>query len=323
MSKKETSTLEVIVKNAIRIPGVKVDRKELLMKIFGKYVDSENIALLLKDGPIEAKIDINIINKEAKNIVSKRTLQSSGVSFAAGIPGGLAMGVTIPADTLQYFSMALKLAQELAYLYGYRDLWEDGKVDEEAVRNELILFLGVMFGVSGSAAGLRILSSNLSKQALKKIPQKALTKTIYYPIIKKICQMIGIKLTKDTFAKSVSKIIPIIGGVVSGGITFISMKPMGNKLQKVLAETINYTEEEFERDMKDVSSNVEDFVDVEFLEKDEIETEVATDKEGEHVNNGSFSIADELLKLKNLLDIEIISKEEFNQKKEELLAIKY
>lgn len=321
MSKKETSTLEVIVKNAMKVPGVKVDRKELLIKTFGDYIDNKNIESLLKDGPIGAKLNINIINKEAKNLVSKRTFQSSGASFAAGIPGGLAMGVTIPADTLQFFSMALKLAQELAYLYGYKDLWEDGKIDEEAVRNELILFLGVMFGVSGSAAGLRIISANLSKQALKKIPQKALMKTIYYPIIKKICQMIGIKLTKDTFAKSVSKVIPIIGGVVSGGITFVSMKPMGNRLQKVLSETINYTEEEFEIDMKDVSSNVAEFVDVEFTEKNEIEEEVATDKE--YVNNTSFSIADELLKLKSLFDMDIITKEEFNQKKEELLAIKY
>ena len=94
-----------------------------------------------------------------------------------GIPGGLAMAATIPADILQFYGMTLKLAQELTYLYGAQDLWKDGKVDEEMVRNQLILYCGVMFGVSGAAAGVRLLSTQVAKVALKKLPQKALTKT--------------------------------------------------------------------------------------------------------------------------------------------------
>ena len=32
------------------------------------------------------------------------------------------MAATIPADVLQFFGMALRLAQELSYLYGAKDL---------------------------------------------------------------------------------------------------------------------------------------------------------------------------------------------------------
>ena len=57
----------------------------------------------------------------ANKLILVRTSTSSAASFAMGIPGGLAMGLTVPADTLQFFGMSLRLAQELAYLYGAQD----------------------------------------------------------------------------------------------------------------------------------------------------------------------------------------------------------
>lgn len=83
------------------------------------------------------------------------------------------------------------------------------------MRSELILFLDVMFGVGGAASALKVVSSKMAEQALKKLPQKALTKTFIYPIVKKIAVIIGVKMTKDTFAKGVSKVIPVVGGIVS------------------------------------------------------------------------------------------------------------
>ena len=101
-----------------------------------------------------------------------------------------------------------------------------------------------MFGVSGAAAGVRLLSTQVAKVALKKLPQKALTKTFWYPIIKSIGKSVGLKVTKKTLANGVSKAIPVIGGVVSGTLTFVSMKPMAEKLQKTLEEAnFHYTEE--------------------------------------------------------------------------------
>ena len=144
------------------------------------------------------------------------------------------MGATIPADTLQFFGMSLRLAQELAYLYGAQDLWKNGEIDDDAVRGQLILYCGVMFGVSGAAAGVRILSSQIAKTTLKKLPQKALTKTLWYPIVKQIGKLVGVKVTKNTVAKGVSKAIPVVGGVISGGLNFASMLPMAKRLASSL-----------------------------------------------------------------------------------------
>ena len=241
--------LEDIITKTIQIPGVKVNRKQFLAEQFASKAN--NLEEILDKGPIEAGIKREDIKLLSKKLILTRTSQSSIASFVAGIPGGLAMAATIPADTLQFFGMTLRLAQELSYLYGAQDLWKDGTIDDEKVKNQLILYCGVMFGVSGAVSGVRVLSTQLSKTALKKIPQKALTKTFWYPILKKIASFIGVSLTKKTFAQGVSKAVPVIGGVISGGINFASMMPMANKLNDTLEKaTFDYSDEEFNKDIE-------------------------------------------------------------------------
>ncbi|MGO5014133.1 bacteriochlorophyll 4-vinyl reductase [Niallia sp. Sow4_A1] len=262
----ESTSVELIIANALKMPGVKVNRKEFLVKTFGDKLSSDKIPILIDKGPQEVGIGTDKINRMAKSLVNKRTLQSSGTSFAAGLPGGWAMAATIPADTLQFFGVALRLSQELAYMFGYRDFWDDDELDLERVRSELILFLGVMFGVGGAASTLKVVSSKMAQQALKKLPQKALTKTFYYPIVKKIAALIGVKMTKDTFAKGVSKVIPVVGGVVSGGLTYTSMTKMGNRLRNTMYDSLNYSTQEFQKDMDEIKREMPDIIDIEFEE---------------------------------------------------------
>jgi hypothetical protein len=265
----EATNVELIIANALKMPGVKVNRKEFLVKTFGDKLSSDKIPFLIEKGPLEVGVSTDKLNRIAKSLVNKRTLQSSGTSFAAGLPGGWAMAATIPADTLQFFGVALRLSQELAYIFGYKDFWDDEELDLERVRSELILFLGVMFGVGGAASTLKVVSSKMAEQALKKLPQKALTKTFYYPIVKKIAALIGVKMTKDTFAKGVSKLIPVVGGVVSGGLTYTSMTKMGNRLRSTMYDTLNYSTQELQKDMDEIKREMPDIIDIEFEEIEE------------------------------------------------------
>jgi Short C-terminal domain len=319
LSNLETNnSLEVILTNALKVPGVKVNRAEFLSKTLVDHVGYNDLAVVLEKGPIEAGVNITILDKVAKSLIEKRTLQSTGASFAAGIPGGLAMAATIPADTLQFYGVSLRLAQELAYLFGYKDLWEDDKVDAERVRGELTLFLGVMFGVGGTASALKVLSSKVAQQVLKKLPQKALMKTIYYPIIKKVAATIGVKVTKKTFAQGVSKAIPLLGGVISGGLTYASMKPMGTRLRTTLYESVyNYTKDDLNKDLQNMRNEMPDFIDAEFSDiEEDISDKTAAENKGKNVG---YSAADEILKYKQLLDMGVLTQEEFDKKKEELL----
>ena len=234
--------IEDVITNAVRIPGVKVDRNQFLTELF--KAENVNIQDNIDLGPIEYGILPEQIKEIANKLILKRTSQSSMASFVAGIPGGLAMFATIPTDVLQFFGMTLRLAQELSYIYGASDLWIDGKIDDEKVKSQLIMYCGVMFGVSGAASGVRVLATQIAKTTANKLPQKALTKTFWYPIVKQIGKAIGVKVTKSTVAKGLSKAIPVVGGILSGGLNFASMMPMAKRLNDALYKAaFNYSEE--------------------------------------------------------------------------------
>ena len=329
--------LENIVAASIQIPGVKVDRSKFLAEIFaGEDVPIQEI---LDYGPIKANISRDKLQLLSSKLIFKRTSESSVASFLAGIPGGFAMAATIPADLLQFFGISLRLAQEISYLYGAEDLWENGNVDTAKIQNQLILYCGVMFGVSGAVSGVRVLSTQLAKTVLKKLPQKALTKTFWYPIIQQIGKALSIKVTKTTVAQGVSKAIPVIGGVISGTLNFASMMPMANRLQKTFDKAnFDYTDEEFNKDIeiiegsseseenagravsikdkisdgfKKSSAGLTEWISKKKQEADERKASKAIDKD---------EIFDTIKKMKELLDAEIITQEEFNSKKTELLS---
>ncbi len=332
--------LEKIISTSIQVPGVKVDRKKLLAETFSDM--PEKIQDILEYGTLESQISREELNKRAQKLILTETSKSSVASFLTGIPGGLAMAATVPADILQFFGMSLRLAQELSYIYGGEDLWgENGEVDDERVKNQLVLYCGVMFGVSGASAGVRILSKQVAETALKKIPQKALTKTFWYPIVKQIGKAIGIKVTKSTVAKGVSKAIPIVGGVISGGLNFASMMPMAKRLHSTLDEAaFGYTQEAMEADIEELSQFDEDTVETETINNSEI-TDLK-DKVSKGLKNASNGISNlfskhntqteenkqnvsdeeifaKIEKLAKLKDMGAITEEEFAQKKVELL----
>ena len=320
--------LESIIASAIKLPGVKVDRKKFLAEMFAR----EDVVIqdVLDLGPIVANISQDRLTILANKHILKRTSESSIASFAAGIPGGLAMAATIPLDVLQFFGMALRLAQELSYMYGADDLWQDGQIDDEKVKNQLLLYCGVMFGVSGAVSGVRVLSTQIAKTTLKKLPQKALTKTFWYPMVKQIGKAIGIKVTKSTVAQGVSKIVPVIGGVISGSLNFASMMPMANRLLKALdSASFGYTEEDFEKDL----TEIENITDAEPTEEKDVKAKIVEGgKKAMDGISGLFSrkkpspteqsgdAMETLKKLADLKDAGISTEEEFNQKKTELLA---
>lgn len=328
--------MEEAITTAVKIPGVKVNRDEFLAEQFaGSDVNIQDIITL---GPVEAGVSREDISSMANKLIIKRTSQSSIASFAAGIPGGLAMAATIPLDVMQFFGMALKLAQELSYMYGAQDLWVDGKIDDERVRSQLIMYCGVMFGVSGAVSGVRVLSTQIAKTTLKKLPQKALTKTFWYPIVKQFGKVIGVKVTKSTVAKGVSKAIPVIGGVISGGLNFASMLPMAKRLYNALDKaTFDYSEEDFENDLEimDKIAKNEIIIDTEPSKREEIKEKVSDKlKNAGHGVSGLIGklgkkdtkqIAEDPIeqvkRLKELLDIGAVTQEEFDAKKKEILGL--
>ncbi len=331
MVEKEVA-LESVITSAVQIPGVKVSRNKFLTEVFA----TEDVVMqdVLELGPIEANVSQERLAVLANKLILKRTSQSSLASFAAGLPGGLVMAATVPADVLQFFGMSLRLAQELSYLYGADDLWNDGQIDDEKVKNQLLLYCGVMFGVSGAVSGVRVLSTQIAKTTLRKLPQKALTKTFWYPIVKQLGKAIGIKVTKSAVAKGFSKVVPVIGGVISGSLNFASMLPMANRLQAALdSATFSYTQEDLEKDIIEIESITDETLENK-SEAQCVKTRIvdsgkkALDSISDFFSKKKSTLFDEkqdelviIEKLYELKDKGIITQEEFEVKKKQLLGL--
>jgi len=247
MAITEDSLALNVINESLKLPFIKVDRSDFLTKTFSNKID--DMPKLLREGP-QAFFSKEDLDRIASNVIKSNVLQSSSISFASGLPGGIAIAATIPADMAQFYGYSLKLAQEISYVYGYQNIWANqGELTEDA-KNTLILYLGIMFGVSSAGSTIRILSNKLAIQALKQLPNKTLTKHLYFTILKKVLAIFGTKLTKATFAKGVSKVIPVVGGVLSGSMNYLALKPMANKLKDELGKSINYTQKDFEQDIK-------------------------------------------------------------------------
>lgn len=273
--------LEEIIYKAIQIPGVKVDRNKFLAEIFSSKVDLlENI---INNGPIGGGITREEINNIANRLIMKRTSQSSIASFAAGIPGGLAMAATIPADILQFFGMSLRLAQELSYLYGADDLWENGKVDDEKVKNQLILYCGVMFGVSGAVSGVS-----------KAIPVigGVISGTINFASMMPMARKLNATLDNATFDYSEEEF--------NRDIELLS-----NETGKVSEEDKQSFKEKFVVGFSKTKNSVSNLF----------------SKLGNNKDKSEINPIEEIKKYKELLDSGIINQEEFNKKKKDLLNL--
>ena len=204
---------ERILRASMALPGAKVERASFLYSQLINYCDEDQALRAIQGRPATAGVSPNLIDQLADACIKSHVLKASGISFAAGLPGGFAMAATVPADMAQFYWHALVLAQKLAYLYGWPDLLDSGEVDEET-EMRLTLLIGVMMGAAAANQGLAEVARRAAGQVVRRLPRQALTRTWYYPIVKKVGKWIGIAVTKQSFARGVSKVVPVIGGAI-------------------------------------------------------------------------------------------------------------
>ena len=228
-----------IIIMALKVPGVRIDRAKFLRKELFKHYSPEIIEKAIETTPAKANIDSQLIDKIADEVIKFERNAVSGISTALGIPGGGAMIATIPADIAQYYGYMLRATQKMLYLYGFPEIeiGEDGAILDSETLNSLTICLGVMYGVAAANNAIKAMAKALATGVEKQLLKRALTKGTIYPIVKKVAQWFSVKMTKEVFAGFFKKAIPVVCGVVGGGITFFSFKPCCQRLQDALKDT--------------------------------------------------------------------------------------
>lgn len=232
--------IQRVLKEILNTPVAHVNRIEFLSKTFG--ISESDIVNK------QANISFDVRKKAANKQINSTVIQTSSISFASGIPGGPAMAATIPGDILQNMVYSVRLAQQLAFIYDINI-----EANDEIDIDILLLFLGTMFGVNSAAALLRVTSTNTGKYLSKKILSAGLSKTVWFPIFKKIVRIVsGKTLTIKTLSKSATKIIPIFGGAASGGMTYFAMKKSAKRLNEELQKGFDgiYSEDDYQKDLE-------------------------------------------------------------------------
>lgn len=220
----------------LKMPGSKVNRAKYLTKTF-KDLSPEDIDICLKESPIKA-VSLERIEREANSAISSHTLKVTAISTASGIPGGLAMLATIPADLANYYYHVVAIGQKQGYLYGFPDMIDDNGNLTKDGEVMLTAFIGVMNNVKIANELIKKIAveigKRISEETATRIAGNVLSKQIVAQSIEVVSKKLGAQITSKGAGRAVTKAIPFISGVICGGITFATFRPQAKRLHEAL-----------------------------------------------------------------------------------------
>ena len=240
--------IEDIIVMGLKVPGIRINRADFLQAELQRKFPQEVIDDAIAHTPLHAGIPSTAIDKIADAVIQHERICVSGISAALGAPGGIAMIATIPADIAQYYGYMLRATQELMYLYGFPaiDMEEKGHTFHSETINTLIICMGIMYGAAGANNALKAMAKALASGVEKQLFRSELTKGTIYPIVRSVAKWFSVNMTKQLFAGFFKRAIPVVGGVIGGGVTYLSFKLCCDKLKASLQITMpdSYPDEE-------------------------------------------------------------------------------
>lgn len=175
-----------------------IDRDAFLTETIGDYISEDMAHIAIEQNTKAAGIRVKLVDTIANQVISGEVNKASGISVATG-----STWATLPADIIQYFGFVLRIVQKLAYLYGYPAFQldhEEGEPIPEETLAELTKLIGIMFDATEEEKD------------------------------------VGAKMGKLTLAKGAVAPVPIFGGVLSGGLTYATLRPYAERLKSTLSE---------------------------------------------------------------------------------------
>lgn len=220
----------------LKMPGAKINRESFLRKTF-KDLSDEDIKISVSETPLSV-IPAAEIDKAAASVINSHTAKVTGVSTLAGIPGGIGMLATIPADLANYYYHVVLVGQKLAYLYGFPDMIDNkGRLTPDG---EIMLtaFIGVMNKVEIANELVKKIATEiarrLSEETAMRVAGAIFQKQIVAQTIETIANKLGTQIAAKNVGRGVAKAIPVVSGLICGGITYATFKPQAKRLHEAL-----------------------------------------------------------------------------------------
>ncbi len=227
-------TFDEVLAQAIRLPGTGVNRTSYLTEVIGRK-HAQLVRRAIETTPAHAGLSPRDIEKIAKKSLGKDGRRTTALSFAAGIPGGVAGAVTIPADLVQFYGYLVRSIQKLTYLYGWRDLVHvDASQTDVATASALVILLGVMAGVQRADDALARLARLRASVADDARLRTALAAHGMQSEVNQISEELTRRMAKRLGGQVAGKAIPVVGGIVSGFVTGSGFDEMAKRLLKEL-----------------------------------------------------------------------------------------
>jgi hypothetical protein len=222
-----------VLRKVLEIPGAKIDREVFLEQEFSRFCNAQTISKMQETGTIKAGVANDVLDEVAKNVIAFHTTAVTAASFMSGLPGGIALALTIPADLVQYYYHLVICAQKLAYIYGLPDFDAD---NSETFMAMITVLVGTMSKVISARSELKTLTKTLEDETSKRLTYIVLGKAGILLLAKYAAQKLAITLFWRGYYRIALKIVPIVGGLASGGATVATFLPMVNTLKSELAK---------------------------------------------------------------------------------------
>lgn len=158
--------------------------------------------------------------KACNSLINWQVAKCTTSGFLTGLGGIIILPVTIPANISSVIYVQMRMIASIAYIGGY-------DITSDPVKSLVYMCLtGNAAAEIGKEIGIKI-GTKLTETAIKKIS---------FETIKKINQAVGFRLITKFGSKGVvnlGKAIPLIGGVIGGGVDLASTKTIGKISKKV------------------------------------------------------------------------------------------
>lgn len=227
---------------AHKLPGWGVRRFEVYKNfeaISGITINNQLDLLKLSDEKIDYFIEKRI---------NKYRLWVSSIGVASGIPGGAIGVLGAIGDIEEYMRNMYNLTQEIMYIYGIlpKPFQEQANIQAEYeesflefINQETLRGIAIGFGMSSVATLGKNVILAIGKKEAKDILQKSVKDKLITKLSKEIAKKLGQKMTKQMISNAIVKAVPIVGGLFTGGMNYISFYKAGIRIKNGLKEERN------------------------------------------------------------------------------------